>query len=384
MSEHEHFLATRRFESLDGLRAISVIAVVWHHTAAKVFGHSALGVAGSDGVTLFFAISGFLITTLLLRERDRAGRTDLRAFYGRRTRRIFPLYYAVLAMYVIAVYVTERHSAAGQKFFDNLWSFATFTSNWFVSLDERTIFYFAWSLAAEEQFYLLWPFLLVLLGKPQPALLFVCGLAVALVAAETFFHGPAPSGGALPGPVDKIPLAIVLGSAGALALHTRRGFAWLKPWLVGRWHSAFYFTLLLVVLGTQSFPRYAVHIVSVLLVISACATNDHALRRLLSLKPLVYVGTISFGIYLMHMLAGHAAAAAIGSVGLTMTWPLSFVSTLLASVVAAGLSFRFFEQRFTAHKPPVRPDAHPKANVDPAQVAQETAGTELVPRTSDS
>jgi peptidoglycan/LPS O-acetylase OafA/YrhL len=93
--EHAAFRANNRFGSLDGLRALSVVAVIWHHSGGGMVA-SEWAQHGHHGVTLFFAISGFLITTLLLRERDRHGAIDLRAFYVRRALRIFPLYYAVL------------------------------------------------------------------------------------------------------------------------------------------------------------------------------------------------------------------------------------------------------------------------------------------------
>src|SRR5688572_19736717 len=76
LSPHEQFLRSRRFGALDGLRAISVLAVVWHHTAGTQF--SGLLGQGALGVHMFFAISGFLITTLLLRERSRVGSISLR------------------------------------------------------------------------------------------------------------------------------------------------------------------------------------------------------------------------------------------------------------------------------------------------------------------
>src|SRR5204863_5681683 len=86
----------------------------------------------------------------------------LRKFYLRRALRIFPLYYAVLALYVAMVVYVERGSRAGVEFMHNLPFFATYTSNWFVTLGaDRTIFYFAWSLATEEQFYLVWPWIVL-------------------------------------------------------------------------------------------------------------------------------------------------------------------------------------------------------------------------------
>jgi peptidoglycan/LPS O-acetylase OafA/YrhL len=146
------YRSCKRFGSLDGLRAISILAVIWHHTQPVRFAGSTLSYIGAQGVTLFFAISGFLISTLMLREYERNGRIDLLAFYMRRSLRIFPLYFTVLGIYVLAVLLLERDTEPGKAFFANLPYFATYTSNLFVELRERVIFYFAWSLAAEEQF----------------------------------------------------------------------------------------------------------------------------------------------------------------------------------------------------------------------------------------
>src|SRR6478609_3641264 len=158
-TDHAEFLARRHFASLDGLRGMSIIAVVWHHTASRAFPNVAFLQHGDYGVALFFVISGFLITTLLIREKEAHGDISLRAFYARRALRIFPLYYAVLLAYTALVLVAERGTSAGAEFLGNLPYFVTYTNNYFVGNGDRVIFYFAWSLAAEEQFYLVWPFL---------------------------------------------------------------------------------------------------------------------------------------------------------------------------------------------------------------------------------
>src|SRR5262245_44922164 len=150
---YETYRDTKVFGSLDGLRCLSIVAVVWHHAAGSMIDHPLLR-HGHLGVSLFFVISGFLITTLLLRERDRFGDISLRLFYARRSLRIFPLYYTVLLAYVLLAWLFESGSRFGQQFFHSLPAYMTYTSNWFVKMeDERVIFYFAWSLAAEEQFY---------------------------------------------------------------------------------------------------------------------------------------------------------------------------------------------------------------------------------------
>src|SRR4051794_13366260 len=93
---HEIYLGTKTFGSLDGLRAASIIAVLWHHAARDAGPRSILVGRGFRGVALFFVIRGFLIATLPLRERRRTGTISLGRFYARRFLRIFPPYYLML------------------------------------------------------------------------------------------------------------------------------------------------------------------------------------------------------------------------------------------------------------------------------------------------
>ncbi len=346
----QQFKARQRFDSLDGLRAISVLAVVWHHTAGRSFQGTWLAVAGSEGVSLFFAISGFLITTLLVRERERHGRIDLRAFYVRRTLRIFPLYYGVLLLYCLLTFLLERHSAAGQQFFKNLVYFATHTSNWFVQLEERTIFYIAWSIAAEEQFYLLWPPLLILLGTSTRALQWLLAVIAVLLLLDWFVKPDHSRAGSVLWFVYKVPLAILLGAAGALALNSRRGFALLHTVLGGYWSCLVLAVLLVGALAWNGLPRSITHLACALLVLSTCLPQRYALQRILNIRILVYIGSISYGIYLLHVLAGRFATKVLGAAGIGTPWPVVFVATTVGAVICAGLSFRFFESRFLAMK----------------------------------
>ena len=104
---YDAFRALRHFGSLDGLRAIAIFVVIWHHGPGQTAAINLLR-AGHEGVQLFFAISGFLITTLLLRERAGTGEISLRNFYARRSLRIFPLYYTVLLVYVLLMFAARR------------------------------------------------------------------------------------------------------------------------------------------------------------------------------------------------------------------------------------------------------------------------------------
>ena len=162
-----------RIPGLDGLRAISILIVLCAHSAGTR--HVPSGLQGSVfadlGVRTFFVISGFLITTLLLAEYNKRGRISLRDFYIRRVYRIFPAFYVYLAILLIITAVGWIELPAHDVAFA-----ATYTMNFHA---ERTWWLgHLWSLAVEEQFYLLWPFLLSLLGPPR-ALWFAIGGIIA-------------------------------------------------------------------------------------------------------------------------------------------------------------------------------------------------------------
>jgi peptidoglycan/LPS O-acetylase OafA/YrhL len=157
--EFEQFQALRRFPVLDGVRAIAILLVFTAHPAYEHFWPA---LHGPNGVTIFFVLSGFLITTLALREEARDGWLDLKGFYIRRICRIYPLYVVVLALYCVLILGLGMESARKTLFLDELPYYA-------LGLPEHGLFVHgviapfdgAWSLGIEEKFYLLWPVLLV-------------------------------------------------------------------------------------------------------------------------------------------------------------------------------------------------------------------------------
>jgi peptidoglycan/LPS O-acetylase OafA/YrhL len=353
VAEHAAFRANNRFGSLDGLRALSVAAVIWHHSGGGLVA-SEWAQHGHHGVTLFFAISGFLITTLLLREKDRHGVIDLRAFYVRRALRIFPLYYAVLLIYVVLVFALERQSKVGQDFFSNLVYFVSYTSNWFVALDGRVIFYYAWSLAAEEQFYLVWPPLMKRLGTRARALAVVLTVIVVMALLDVLLPRWLPVSSIAQTVLDvvhNIPLAIIVGVAAALLLHDPSGFARCRPWLAGsRWHCLIWLALSVAAALTPGAPWFTIHVALAMLVVACCMREDHALAPLLRLPVLAYLGTISYGLYLLHMLCKNFVGKAFAFAGVELGAFSYFLATLLLSIVVAGLSYRYFESPFLRMK----------------------------------
>jgi len=342
-SLHGTYRNTRFFASLDGLRCLSILAVIWHHTGVHV-DEITITQQGHLGVDLFFAISGFLITTLLLREHAETGRISLQAFYIRRTLRIFPLYYAVIIIYIIAVGTLERSSPAGGEFFDNLPFFVTFTSNWFVELDGRVIFYFAWSLATEEQFYLIWPTVEKMLRGWRVLVLLLSVLIVREFAELALAHGWVPADHFAVVVALSVHPAILGGVALAHILHNKRTFnvVWLT---LGRWWSTPLMLTALVMALEWALPLGCIWTLMVLLVGSVAIRESNGLAPLLTWRPIAHIGTVSYGMYLMHMLTFNAVRRILPATGLDDPW-VFFPATVAATTVAATISYRYYESRF--------------------------------------
>lgn len=164
-----NLLVNNRIPSLDGLRTISVLFVVASHYL-YFFGYSDPWNLGILGVKFFFVISGFLITGLLLKEIDKTSTVNLTKFFFRRTWRIFPPYY----FYLLVIFVCSRLGVIelpAASFFNPL----TYTSNYFAA--DSWYLLHTWSLSVEEQFYLIFPFILIFLGKRKIAWL-LAGLII--------------------------------------------------------------------------------------------------------------------------------------------------------------------------------------------------------------
>src|SRR5262245_43140601 len=225
-SAHSRFLSERYFPAFDGLRCVAICGVIWHHCLPGPT-PGWLG-RGHVGVPLFFALSGFLITTLMLAERRQTGDIALVPFWLRRSLRIFPLYYAVLAGFVLYLACLPE-SDASRHFWASLPHYASYTSNWFVDFDvaHPVWFGFAWSLATEEQFYLWWPPVLrwsLRSGTWAPASVLGAGVLLDQLTECRFSDAWLDPGGLSERMVMSIASPMLLGSALALLLADRRTF----------------------------------------------------------------------------------------------------------------------------------------------------------------
>ncbi|NYF79259.1 acyltransferase family protein [Granulicella arctica] len=352
----------RHIPALDGLRGVAVLMVfVYHygggtHSSNRVmqlFGFFNKG--GWVGVTLFFILSGFLITGILWDSYDDPH--WWRNFYMRRTLRIFPLYFGTLLLVLLAAAAVGTFLPALKM----IWVPFLFLQNIPPLIDNINrlpspfpLFHF-WSLAVEEQFYLIWPFLLVLQKTRRRAQLLCLTVFLLACAFRICLWQFAPN----PDYVE-----FILTRAGELAAGGWLAIAYRGP----EWPRVERFAPATAMLGGAGFLFAGLHchsfestsswmmelglpgITLCLASILVLAIRPGLLQRCFSGAWLRWIGSISFGIYVFHVLLAkvfhfltHQLA---GNRGPMVQNAVFFVIAAIGSVVAAWLSFHFYEKRF--------------------------------------
>jgi peptidoglycan/LPS O-acetylase OafA/YrhL len=351
---YEKYRGVRFFGSLDGLRALSILGVIWLHTWIGTPGFEWLRRApvirnGGFGVQVFFTISGFLITTLLLREREKHGDISLKDFYIRRALRIWPLYYAVLGLYIVLVLLTQRRTEDGRLFFHCLPSYLTYTYTWFNPMrwaGKEPIFNFAWSLSTEEQFYFVWPIAIKVLRRRGAAIAMASLIVIRAIAQFGGFDGILPPE-SLPGRIlMSVSVPICAGALLACALDERGSFQILHRLLGAKATAPI--ALLLLAASVTWYETDGVVLSWVLLPIfvGACvAREDNGLAALLKWRPMAFIGTISYGMYLFNTLVVKAGRPMLGHLGIHQP-VLAFPIVIGGTVLVSFLSYRYFETPF--------------------------------------
>jgi peptidoglycan/LPS O-acetylase OafA/YrhL len=330
---------------VDGLRALAIVPVVLYHYGFWPF------TGGFVGVDVFFVISGFLITGLIHREMVE-GRFSIRHFYERRIRRIFPALFVMLTVATVAAAIIlfpldfERYadSLFATAFFASNFEFWRETGYFDVAADWKPLLHL-WSIAVEEQFYLIFPALLLLVGtQSRRKLLIVTGALFALSLAFSIWavtNAPAAAFYLLPSRFWELMLGALLALAQLPQPSSRiaresigiAGFAMiaLAIFTYTRW---------------QPFPgAYALlPCVGATLLIYAGETKTLT-HRLLSAKPVVFIGLISYSLYLWHWPLLVFTQTALNRV--LLPWEGCVLVAL--SVVLAILSWRFIEQPIRRH-----------------------------------
>ncbi len=354
---------SKHIPALDGVRGIAIALVLAYHSA--VFGQTADDLAGRVarlgwcGVDLFFVLSGFLITGILL-----DGRADLPtfgAFFGRRVRRIFPLYYGALAVYfcVLARFsdVGDAHEAA--------W-YVTYLSNVRIATHgwpSRSAIDQFWSLAIEEQFYLVWP--VIVLGRSRATVVRFC-LAIFGIALLTrigfgfagnydaiYVLTPCRADALAAGAMAAVAVRSNVASSVAARLVVISAVVWLTVVACVRLR---YWTdqPAVYAIGMPSFALLCASAVAYL----ASVPSNNRYARALSVAPLRALGKYSYAIYVFQQGAMIAAHRLLSPHLKTVPSVLSIVTIGGAgsalSIVAAIASWHLYEKRFLSSNHPTQ------------------------------
>jgi peptidoglycan/LPS O-acetylase OafA/YrhL len=361
--------------ALDGLRGCAVSGVLFFHvTASFEFAPSStlgeallpLAEAGRLGVDLFFVLSGFLITGILLSTRGYTG--YFRSFYARRALRIFPAYYSCLLVIAALCLVQPALRAP----FAEAWPwYATFLTNLRFAFFDGGVeeARHLWSLAVEEQFYLLWPLAIAVL--PRRALLPSVLCAIALIAVSRARWEP-PTGSAIYLCTWTRADGLLCGAAVALAReHT---LLWRRLCKVAPYVLAVTFACWVVPASNQPFDRYVATfslvscMFAALLMICLRLDERRGHSALLHGRIMQRLGQRSYGIYLIHYLLSLYVTPTLYSLG-ELGWAIALVTVAVASYVLAELSYRYLEApwlELKRHFPRPQAAAEPSAAISNA------------------
>ena len=342
-----------RLPSLDGLRALSIGLVLFAHSHPPEEFQKLAFHCGALGVRIFFVISGFIITWLLLQEEKNCGGISLKNFYIRRIARIFPAYYTYLAV----VFFLDRAGLVDggssiQKILNIL-----FLANYGPCEGPTGVL---WSLGVEEQFYLIWPGIFIifrLFTKKRIALIILLGVILCSPTLrgintlcwknqETYFW------------LHRFSFLfqmdiIAWGCVGATV-----AFHWSRVVQYAAKHGVL--VLLLAISITtlpytaREYDGYGIETVfgptlealgALLIVIVSVANSDHLIFRILNLRPVIWFGTISYSLYLWH---------SVFTGNLLQECGISQNLWILASIGAAMISYYFIELPFVRHRKSLR------------------------------
>ena len=317
--------------SLSGLRAFASMTVVLCHVVSPF-------VAGRYAVTLFFVLSGFLITILLRREIAATGTISIRAFYLRRARRLLPAYYVWLA--AVVLFMTGRITP-------EIWAAALYLSDYFNAWIKEGPISHTWSLSVEEHFYLLWPIVLSTWCKSKRFVPAVGAVIILVQSARFAFASAYPLYFfySFEAKIDALLLGCLLGlwaaNGGIVpALLARR-------WSLLITIIGFIWCVNLPIAQVRTIGGTAVAWLSVFLIAQVVASPPVILNNRIT----DYLGARSYGLYLYHVLVRALYMAVVPSArggNFNVHGPANQLGVILLSIGAASISYRYIERPILA------------------------------------
>jgi peptidoglycan/LPS O-acetylase OafA/YrhL len=362
---------------LDGLRAIAVAAVIVFHFAPSVLP------AGFLGVDVFFVVSGFLIARLITRELAGTGRVSLAGFWARRARRLLPALSTVTVVVLVATAIVFsnievhdiRAQALGTLFYVANWVLILGKNNYFATVGRPSPFLHMWTLAVEEQFYLVLP-LVFFAGRRfivrhparTAAIALVGALASTIWMSVLFSPGGDPTRAYLGtdshamGLLVGVALGVIAGSTAhwqqfTELLRSDHPIARAAPYVAGACLAAVVLTMRLASERTVALYRGGFLVFALLcgvIIAVVAARPENALSRGLGTRALVVVGLRSYSLYLWHWPVRVFITPSSGLHGFSL-----FMVRLLVSFVLAEISFRLIEQPLRVGKPAQRAGSRP-------------------------
>lgn len=352
----------QHYPALDGLRGIAILLVILYHNFnfIEYFNYGWLG------VDLFFVLSGFLITDILLHTVH--GENYFKNFYARRVLRIFPLYYLSLILFILILPAIPGFPLNMQYYQEHQFWFWTYLQNWtlvFSQDGDTTALGHFWSLAVEEQYYLLWPLLILFVRDPRKLLGIALLLLIGVISARYLIW---QNRAQFPG-YERLFLftrldGILIGSMLACIQIINRN-------LIRR-----YFTGFLLILTAASylfyflkkgqdpnFPAWAIagfttfSVLFALLTYEAVSENKGMLTRVLRFAPLRILGKYSYGFYIFHwpvfLLIKPVTDRVLTNIGIPQNLFYQMLSSTLATLagfIVSVLSYHLFEKHFLRMK----------------------------------
>ena len=353
----------RRLPGLDGLRGIAVLAVIIYHADVSLL------VGGFLGVDVFFVLSGFLITSLLIDELTRTNTVDRARFYIRRIRRLMPALFLVLFFSVLvsglfvldAAYHVRRDLPWAITFVLN-WSYLFFEQSYFVNISRPPLLQHLWSLSVEEQFYVVWPIMLiglykVKIGNLAPRVkIFIASSVLAIASTAWMIHLSVANGFPIPNDPSRVyfgtdthAMGLLVGCATAALWRSERLNERLTPDRATAMNGLGLFSIaglayffLYVSELNEFLYRGGFLILSIFTAILVVVAAHPGLKfgQRLGNPVLKWFGDRSYGIYLWHW-----PIFVLMRSGIDIQWPdpIAFVVKIAIVLVIADMSYRFVE-----------------------------------------
>lgn len=361
------FAAKFYYPSLDGLRFFGFLLVFLHHVYQTTYTDNPVGnffvtifrTNGWVGVDLFLILSGFLVTTLLLKEKIHHGSFSIKDFQRRRILRIWPLYYLALILgFFIVPFIAGQ---LGNLYYvdqikKEFWWHFFFLGNWYTIFNDYSIFRnisLLWTISLEQQFYFIWPFILLTVNRFRTALFYCLSLILfAILLRYVLFQFNIQHPDVYVNTFTRFDTLAYGALLAVINLYHPNWKNYLKPFLNFPLQVVVFISFLGFLFITGEMGSYIIRhsiwgyvatgIFMLYFIVSALNTNS-LYTKILENKTLVWLGKIGYGLYVYHIMGLELTRFLIGKTAFAFLEP---IVALAITIFFSWISYKFFEVRF--------------------------------------